>query len=101
MSNLVSEARLASGERGASAVRLVSKAPSVKPEVLSSLPVNPRPEFVMVVCCLRGYDGPSHRGGPGRGFHRASDGGVVPLRLRRMATRLRRSGDVATAGPLP
>ena len=59
--------------------RLVSKAPSFKPEGLSSLPVSPGPELVTVVHGLRGYDGPSH-GGPGRGFHRASDGGVVPLR---------------------
>ena len=44
---------------------MVSKAPSFKPEVLSSLPVSPGPEFVTVVRGLRGYDGPSH-GGPGR-----------------------------------
>ena len=35
--------------------------------------------------------------GPGRGFHRASDGGVMPLRPRRVTTRLRRISDVATA----
>ena len=74
----------------------MSKAPSFKPEGLSSLPVSPGPELVTVVRGLRGYDGPSH-GGPGRGFHCASVGGVVPLRPRRVTTRLRRSGDVATA----
>ena len=74
----------------------MSKAPSFKPEGLSSLPVSPGPELVTVVRGLRGYDGPSH-GRPGRGFHCASVGGVVPLRPRRVTTRLRRSGDVATA----
>ena len=83
---------------------MVSKAPSFKPEGLSSLPVSKArgPEFFTVVRGLRGYDGPSlshGHGGPGRGVHRASDGGVVPLRPRRVTTRLRRSGDVATAGP--
>ena len=67
----------------------MSKAPSFKPEGLSSLPVSPGPELVTVVRGLRGYDGPSH-GGPGLRFHRASDGGVVPLRPRRVPTRLRR-----------
>ena len=59
----MSEARLASEARGASAVRLVSKAlmasrgalvaPSFKPEGLSSLPVSPGPELVTVVRGLR------------------------------------------------
>ena len=46
---------------------MVSKAPSFKPEGLSSLPVSPGPELVTVVRGLRGYDGPSH-GGPAAGF---------------------------------
>ena len=64
----MSEARLASEARGASAVRLlvwclrhvwrlevrlVSKAPSFKPEGLSSLPVSPGPELVTVVRGLK------------------------------------------------
>ena len=39
---------------------MVSKAPSFKPDGLSSLPVSPGPELVTVVRGLRGYDGPSH-----------------------------------------
>ena len=56
--NLMSEARLASEARWASAVRLVSTALMVSrgaPEVLSSLPVSPGPEFIAVVRGRRGY----------------------------------------------
>jgi len=68
---------------------LVSKAPSFKPDGLSSLPVSPGPELVTVVRGLRGYDGPSHgarrerkrhgeeTGGHGEGGREEEGGGEV------------------------